>query len=83
MITRTIAIIPALIVSFLSTTMLDDMDTYLNILQSVQLPFALIPLVKFSCDQKVMGQFALTKCETYFASIFGVFLFILNFFVIF
>jgi natural resistance-associated macrophage protein 2 len=48
LITRAIAIVPALIVTFIGN--LDSFDGYLNILQAVQLPFALIPLLKFSAS---------------------------------
>ena len=59
------------------------MDTYLNILQSVQLPFALIPLIKktnlikFAGNKKVMGkavkgEFAISKNLVTFAKEFCV-----------
>lgn len=70
-------------VSFLGSQTLTQMDNFLNILQSVQLPFALIPLIKFVGNKKVMATFALPKGQIIFASIFGVFLFTLNFFVVF
>ena len=82
-ITRSIAIIPALMVSFLGSQTLTQMDNFLNILQSVQLPFALVPLIKFVGNKKVMATFALPRSQIIFASIFGVFLFTLNFFVVF
>jgi len=49
LITRSVAILPALVVVFMHN--LDQVDTYLNILQSVQLPFAIIPLLKFTSDE--------------------------------
>jgi NRAMP (natural resistance-associated macrophage protein)-like metal ion transporter len=54
-ITRSIAICPALIVAFLDS--IDDLDGYINILQAIQLPFALIPLLKFTSSEKVMKDF--------------------------
>ena len=63
--------------------MLTSLDTYLNILQSVQLPFALVPLIKFVASPKIMGEFVLPKWQIYFASTFGVFLFTMNFVIIF
>ena len=59
--TRSIAIIPALGITVLNRDQLTGMDIYLNILQSVQLPFALIPLIKFVGSPKIMGSFALPK----------------------
>ena len=57
--TRSIAILPALGVVFISD--FDSVDTYLNMLQFIQLPFALIPLIKFSSSTRIMGRFALSK----------------------
>lgn len=83
-ITRSIAIIPALCVSFLGSQTLSEMDSALNILQSIQLPFALIPLIKFVGNRKVMGPtFVLPRGQIIFGTIFGTFLFVLNFVVIF
>ena len=59
------------------------MDSYLNILQSIQLPFALVPLLKFVGSEKIMGQFAVSKGQIWFASTFGTFLFLMNFVIIF
>ena len=47
-VTRAIAIIPAIIVAFIGN--LDSLQGFLNILQAIQLPFALIPLLKFSSN---------------------------------
>ena len=46
LITRSIAIVPAITVAFIGD--LDNFGGYLNILQAIQLPFALIPLLKFT-----------------------------------
>mmetsp|Transcript_16656 Transcript_16656/g.14562 ORF Transcript_16656/g.14562 Transcript_16656/m.14562 type:complete len:447 (+) Transcript_16656:1-1341(+) len=54
-VTRGIAIIPAIIVAFIHYS--DSLDGFLNILQAVQLPFALIPLLKFSSNAKIMNKF--------------------------
>lgn len=81
--TRSIAIVPALLVSFLSPDTLTGMDNYLNILQSIQLPFALVPLIKFVGSKKIMGDFAVSKCQIIGATCFGVGLFLTNFVIIF
>jgi Mn2+/Fe2+ NRAMP family transporter len=50
------ALIPALIVTVTlqgNTTAADKMSQWLNVLQSVQLPFALIPLIHF-CSRCVL-----------------------------
>jgi natural resistance-associated macrophage protein len=59
--TRSIAIVPAIIVTFLNDDSLLNLDTALNILQSIQLPFALVPLIKFVSNEKIMGIFAISK----------------------
>jgi len=61
LITRSIAIVPAICVTFFQEAALDSMDNALNILQSVQLPFALVPLIKFACDRQILGLFTLPK----------------------
>ncbi|CAI2385397.1 unnamed protein product [Moneuplotes crassus] len=54
-ITRAIAIVPAIIFAFIKYT--DNLDGFLNILQAIQLPFALIPLLKFSASPKIMKDY--------------------------
>lgn len=54
-ITRSIAIFPALIVAF--TNAIDSLDCWINILQAIQLPFALIPLLKFTASTNLMKEF--------------------------
>ena len=76
-ITRSIAILPALVVAFISE--FDEVDTYLNILQSVQLPFALIPLIKFTSSPKIMSaNFANSTRFMYLAAGLGCLLFLIN-----
>lgn len=82
-ITRSIAIVPSIIVTFFNQDQLTNMDNALNILQSIQLPFALVPLIKFASSEKVMGVFAVSTCSTWFATILGVMLFLFNFVVVF
>jgi len=77
LITRSIAILPALSVAFLSD--FDAADNWLNILQSIQLPFALIPLIKFTSNKMIMGnEFKNSKFMTWFAIVMAIFLFVLN-----
>jgi natural resistance-associated macrophage protein len=75
--TRLTAILPALSISFMEGYF-DDLDNYLNILQSVMLPFALVPLLMFVSRRKVMGQFATSRNVTIFAIIMALFLIALN-----
>ena len=59
--TRSLALVPAVAVAMLSKieeTESDRFDEWLNVLQSIQLPFAIIPLVLFTSNQRIMGEYA-------------------------
>ncbi|KAF2073836.1 hypothetical protein CYY_004863 [Polysphondylium violaceum] len=57
LITRLTAIVPAIIVALVSTQHLDALDEWLNVLQSIQLPFAVLPVLYFTNDPEIMGKF--------------------------
>ncbi|MED6196677.1 Metal transporter Nramp3 [Stylosanthes scabra] len=60
LITRSCAIIPTMIVALIFDTSeqsLDEMNEWLNVLQSVQIPFALIPLLCLVSKEQIMGSF--------------------------
>jgi len=57
MITRSVAIVPAVAVALAADNHLDGLDEWLNVLQSVQLPFALLPVLYFTSDIHTMGYF--------------------------
>ncbi|XP_074296546.1 metal transporter Nramp3.2-like [Silene latifolia] len=60
LITRSCAIIPTIIVALLFDTsddMLDSLNEWLNVLQSIQIPFALIPLLYLVSKEEIMGDF--------------------------
>jgi len=57
MITRSVAIVPAVLVAVSAHNNLDGLYEWLNVLQSVQLPFALLPVLYFTSDPKIMGVF--------------------------
>ncbi|KXZ51426.1 hypothetical protein GPECTOR_12g388 [Gonium pectorale] len=63
-ITRAVAILPTLAVALLcgrgDGTQLDTLNQGLNLLQSVQLPFALVPVLTFTSSRAIMGEFANT-----------------------
>ncbi|GAM24393.1 hypothetical protein SAMD00019534_075680 [Acytostelium subglobosum LB1] len=56
LITRCSAIVPAICVAILSQNHLDSLDEWLNVLQSVQLPFAILPVLYFTSRADVMGE---------------------------
>ncbi|KAK3605981.1 hypothetical protein CHS0354_019660 [Potamilus streckersoni] len=57
LLTRSIAIVPAIVVALAATDGLDNMNNWLNVLQSVQLPFALLPILHFTNTSRIMGEF--------------------------
>ncbi|RDX89295.1 Metal transporter Nramp3, partial [Mucuna pruriens] len=60
LITRSCAIIPTMIVALIFDTTeesLDVLNEWLNVLQSVQIPFALIPLLYLVSKEQIMGTF--------------------------
>lgn len=60
LITRSCAIIPTMIVALVFDTSEDSLDVlneWLNVLQSVQIPFALIPLLCLVSKEQLMGTF--------------------------
>jgi NRAMP (natural resistance-associated macrophage protein)-like metal ion transporter len=59
LLTRSIALVPSLLVAVSFTNDMDTLNEWLNIQQSIQLPFALIPLLVFNCNERIMGDFRL------------------------
>lgn len=60
LITRSCAIVPTIIVAIIFNTSegsLDVLNEWLNVLQSIQIPFALIPLLTLVSKEQVMGVF--------------------------
>ncbi|XP_015698437.2 metal transporter Nramp6 [Oryza brachyantha] len=64
MITRSFAIVPTIIVALFfdaSDSALDVLNEWLNVLQSIQIPFALIPLITLVSKEEVMGVFKIGR----------------------
>lgn len=62
LITRSCAIIPTIIVALVFDTSeetLDVLNEWLNVLQSIQIPFALIPLLFLVSSERIMGSFTI------------------------
>ncbi|MCL7049783.1 hypothetical protein MKW94_020445 [Papaver nudicaule] len=60
LITRSCAIVPTIVVALIfnrSEDSLDVLNEWLNILQSVQIPFAVIPLLYLVSKEQIMGSF--------------------------
>lgn len=63
LITRSFAVVPAIIVALSfdsSESAMDALNESLNVLQSVQVPFALIPLITLVSKDEVMGFFKIS-----------------------
>jgi len=78
LVTRAIAIFPSLMIVIWGNV--DNIDEYLNVLQSFQLPFALIPLLKFTSSRSVMGEFITPPKLVKFCSLMSVVVILLNFY---
>ncbi len=63
-ITRGVAMVPTVIVALLfdsAENQLDNLSEWLNVLQSIQLPFALLPLLCLVSNSRIMGVFVIGK----------------------
>uniref|UniRef100_A0A7S1C5G1 Natural resistance-associated macrophage protein n=1 Tax=Bicosoecida sp. CB-2014 TaxID=1486930 RepID=A0A7S1C5G1_9STRA len=56
-ITRSIALVPAVIVAVASKGFFDELNELLNVVQSIILPFALLPLLKATNSKRIMGPY--------------------------
>lgn len=66
MVTRLISLVPATLVAVYansSSTEADTLDEWLNVIQSLQLPFALVPLIYISGSEEIMGEFRIGKSK--------------------
>lgn len=59
LVTRAVAIVPSLVIAFMDGG--EDFNHYLNILQAIQLPFALIPLLRFNFSERIIGNEVIEK----------------------
>ncbi len=83
LLTRSIAIAPTLAVTLTSDiNHLTGMNDYLNALMSLQLPFALLPLLTFTSSKKVMGIFANGLANKLLASVLSVISISINIFFV-
>ncbi|KAI9920515.1 hypothetical protein PsorP6_015665 [Peronosclerospora sorghi] len=84
--TRCVSLIPAMTVAILSQqgpTGTDHTDELLNVLQSMQLPFALLPVLVFTSSSVIMGDFANTKLMVRTGWLLGGLVCAINLFLIF
>ncbi|KAJ2853134.1 hypothetical protein J3B02_003279 [Coemansia erecta] len=61
-ISRSISLVPTMLIGTLAASYLDQFDEWLNVLQSLALPFALVPTLKLAQSHTVMSSdFAITR----------------------
>lgn len=86
-VTRCMSLVPALAVALLSEANPQDsdrMDEFLNILQSIQLPFALLPVLIFTSSKHVMGaRFVNSSATVITGWVFGAIVCVINLYLIF
>jgi natural resistance-associated macrophage protein 2 len=83
--TRCVALVPAMTVAILSEQHPQDsdrMDEFLNVLQSIQLPFALLPVLVFTSSKRVMGEFANSKRSIIVGWLLGAVVCIINLYLV-
>ena len=84
LLTRTVAILPTFLVAFYENIEdLSGMNDLLNCLMSLQLPFALIPTIAFSCSAKTMGEFASGRCSRIFSLCLSLLVILINIYFVF
>ena len=81
LVTRLLALLPVVIVAILygdKEQVLDNLLVYSQVFLSVALPFSIFPLVYFTSNKKLMGEFVNSKWNTYLAYSVSILLTILN-----
>ncbi|XP_064387792.1 natural resistance-associated macrophage protein 2-like [Halichondria panicea] len=57
LLTRSVAMVPCVIIAILAVNVLDSLSDYINVEQSLLLPFSLFPLLHATSSKEVMGEF--------------------------
>ncbi|KAL1495558.1 hypothetical protein AB1Y20_016921 [Prymnesium parvum] len=74
-ITRVFALGPALAIAASTTTnqdLFNEINEYLNVLQSIQLPFAMLPVLHFTSQFEILGRFRSGIVMTAFSTLLAV-----------
>ncbi|KAL5110881.1 Protein Malvolio [Taenia crassiceps] len=83
LVTRSIAILPTLLVTFFEgIENLTEMNDLLNVLMSVQLPFAVIPLLTFTNSRVIMGPFVNSLPSKVISTLISLVVIAVNFFFV-
>lgn len=80
-VSRSLAIVPTLCVALMYRKRweLDALNEWLNVLQAVQIPFALIPVLVLTSKKRIMGQFANTQTTNFIVWVIGLSILSINF----
>lgn len=84
LLTRSFAMVPTVLVAaFASPHILGTLNEWMNILQSVQLPFAMLPLLHFTGMQKIMGPFTNGRFASSLGWLLAIVVIFINFYQIY
>ncbi|CAH1774872.1 unnamed protein product [Owenia fusiformis] len=83
LLTRSIAMVPTIVVAVSATSYLDSLNTWLNVLQSVQLPFALLPILHLTSSSRVMGTFKNDRITKMVVWLLAVLVLSINFYLVY
>ena len=86
LVTRLLALTPAIIVALMygsQEEVLDQLIVYSQVFLSLALPFSIFPLLYFTSNKKIMGQFVNAKWNTILGYVVAVVLTVLNLKLIF
>jgi natural resistance-associated macrophage protein len=84
-VTRVVALVPALAVAlgtYGNAALFNTINEYLNILQSVQLPFAMLPVLHFSAQYNLMGRFTSGPCWFATTTLMAILVIVINVYLI-
>ncbi|XP_071943498.1 uncharacterized protein [Antedon mediterranea] len=83
LLTRSIAMVPTIIVAVSAQSELDVLDSGLNVLQSIQLPFALLPILHFTNSERIMGNYKNSLFIKILVWVLAVVIMVINFYLAF
>jgi manganese transport protein len=84
LVTRLVAIVPALVtIGFLGEGSTSNLLILSQVILSLQLSFAVVPLVMFTSDRRLMGEFVNPRWLTYLASAIAIVIIALNSWLLF
>ncbi|XP_030828658.1 natural resistance-associated macrophage protein 1 [Strongylocentrotus purpuratus] len=83
LLTRSIAMVPTLLVAVFAGKALDELNSIINIIQSIQLPFALLPILYFTSQERLMGEFKNSSFTKFIVWCLAVLIMGVNFYLVF